>query len=838
MKHFVVSVLLLITTQLSAQIQISSEPSWKIPFKENFQKPNSKDIDGGYYEILFEEQIHVELEEEFTHIIRKIESNEGVQNGSQISVNFEPSYQKLTFHKLIIRRNGQEINKLQIKNFKVESNEQELSKFIYNGTKNAFMILEDVRKGDEIDFSYTIKGRNPIFNKIYFSGIYTYVTSPFSQLYQNIIFSKNRKLTFKENSNIPKAVISEKNGMVVYEWMQILPKPHTFEDYVPSWFDDTPNVQISEMQTWEDVNNWALPLYQVDGKLPKELQTKVSEFKRKAGGDIHKFMELATRFVQDEIRYMGIEVGVNSHRPNSPEKVFSQRFGDCKDKALLLSNMLKANGIEAYPALVSTYKKHKIKELLPSPFNFNHVVVFVKIDKENYWIDATISNQRGKIATQFMPYYGEALVIRPKEKSLITIPKTYIGSNQVVEKYTIPEIGKDGVLEVKSDYSISFADDARGRFASSSMSEIEKSYTNFYAGLFPNNQVELLDSLQYRDDDYNNSFTTTEHYSIKNIWSLIDSVKKSYEIEIFGNVLKEKFRFLKNKSSVRKSPISIEYPFESDYTLEIHLPSDWTVTEEKFSINRPAYIFNFSSEYKNKVWVLNYHYKALQDFVPADKISEYKADLTKIEDSLGRSLTWSLIDESEVSTVNWWMVVLGFLSFCAFVFVAFLYFQTSKKTIEMPDEILPIGGWLVLVGIGVAVSPFLILYTIFTNNYFDSVTWNALDSLSTNVFLFKVGVVLEMLSNIFLFSFSLLIIVLFFKQRDILPQTIIAFYVFSIIQAIFELGFSYGFSDVIAQKDINVTGIELGKTFFRAIIWIPYFRLSQRVKNTFVKPFE
>ena len=54
-----------------------------------------------------------------------------------------------------------------------------------------------------------------------------------------------------------------------------------------------------------------------------------------------KYFRVAVNFVQNEIRYMGIETGKYSHKANSPEKVFKQRYGDCKDKSLLLASILK-----------------------------------------------------------------------------------------------------------------------------------------------------------------------------------------------------------------------------------------------------------------------------------------------------------------------------------------------------------------------------------------------------------------------------------------------------------------------------------------------------------------
>ena len=60
------------------------------------------------------------------------------------------------------------------------------------------------------------------------------------------------------------------------------------------------------------------------------------------------------QLVQREIRYLGIEVGAGSHAPCAPALVCQRRFGDGKDKALLMVALLEALGVEAAPALVDT----------------------------------------------------------------------------------------------------------------------------------------------------------------------------------------------------------------------------------------------------------------------------------------------------------------------------------------------------------------------------------------------------------------------------------------------------------------------------------------------------
>ena len=48
----------------------------------------------------------------------------------------------------------------------------------------------------------------------------------------------------------------------------------------------------------------------------------------------------ALEFVQSEIRYFSVSLGENSHRPASPDIVLKRRYGDCKDKSLLLMTLL------------------------------------------------------------------------------------------------------------------------------------------------------------------------------------------------------------------------------------------------------------------------------------------------------------------------------------------------------------------------------------------------------------------------------------------------------------------------------------------------------------------
>ena len=79
-----------------------TEPVWIEKIITSDKKPALKDITDGYYLFLYEQQNNLETQEQYEHYIRDIVSDNGVQNGSQISVTYDPTYQKLTFHKCLL----------------------------------------------------------------------------------------------------------------------------------------------------------------------------------------------------------------------------------------------------------------------------------------------------------------------------------------------------------------------------------------------------------------------------------------------------------------------------------------------------------------------------------------------------------------------------------------------------------------------------------------------------------------------------------------------------------------------------------------------------------------
>ena len=133
-------------------------------------------------------------------------------------------------------------------------------------------------------------------------------------------------------------------------------------------------------------------------------------------------------------------MGESSHKPGNPNKIFSQRFGDCKDKSYLLCTILHSMGIQAFPVLINTVYKKTITEWLPSSAAFDHVTVQVQLNDKKYWFDPTISFQRGAINAISYPDYQYGLVVSPSTQSLEKINVKEPGVVRIKEVFNIPDM--------------------------------------------------------------------------------------------------------------------------------------------------------------------------------------------------------------------------------------------------------------------------------------------------------------------------------------------------------------------------------------------------------------
>jgi hypothetical protein len=154
--------------------------------------------------------------------------------------------------------------------------------------------------------------------------------------------------------------------------------------------------------SWSEVSRWLTDLTDPQMVLDDNLAGKAKQLTANAKTDFERIQALG-RFAQ-AINYVSIQIGIGRLRPHSAIEVFAKSYGDCKDKANLMRAMLKAVGLEAHLVLIYSGDPTHVREEWPSPSQFNHCIIAVKVS------DAT---QAPTIVTH--PTLGRVLIFDPTD---------------------------------------------------------------------------------------------------------------------------------------------------------------------------------------------------------------------------------------------------------------------------------------------------------------------------------------------------------------------------------------------------------------------------------------
>jgi transglutaminase-like putative cysteine protease len=661
---------------LSAQARkftVGKMPTWVKEQHINYEESAlHQEAEDGYVDVDYELQVNLGEKAEYHKSVLKILTEAGVENASQVSVDFDPAYQKLIFHSINVIRDNHVANRLQPAKIKVIQQETELSKHMYNGSLTALLVLEDIRPNDIIEYSYTLTGFNPIFYNRFSIYLNTQFGSPVNNLYYKIIAPKSRKLNYQnsdKSATAPK--LSDSGNETTYEWQFTNINAVRSESNTPSWYNPCSYILVTEFSGWADVSKWGAALFANPQSLSKELEECISKIQNT---NISKEQQIlaAIHFVQDNVRYMGIEIGANSHKPEDPTKIFARRFGDCKDKSNLLCTMLKALGVEALPVLINSNYKGAIKKEIGSPIAFNHVTVRLKFGDRYYWIDPTISLQRGKLSDISYPDYQQGLVLTDTTSDLTTIPIQNQGMCTIRETFTLFDMSGHAELKVQTINTGSYADDTRYMFRNKSISEIKKLTKDFYAAYYSNIKV---DSLSFTDDEETGTLTMMEYYIIEDIWKVKEP---NYKINLSPYLLCSILH--KPSDEHRTMPFELPWPAKYKEIVEVNFPEDWNINTDENNLDCSVFNLNYKDKYFHRKYTMTYNYESLKDHVNPDEAEAFFSSYKSFDEKGSVSLTYTTttgVAENKNSTASIYPKI--YLSLSAIFIFGVLYRNHRRK---------------------------------------------------------------------------------------------------------------------------------------------------------------
>jgi hypothetical protein len=175
-----------------------------------------------------------------------------------------------------------------------------------------------------------------------------------------------------------------------HQWVMMDLPAVKFEPDMPPWrgvaarmvvalFPPSVGAQSKGFGTWQEMGLWYADLTRGRRDASPEIKQKVAQLTSSSQTQEEKMHALAN-FMQRDIRYVGIWLGIGGWQPHSAADVFNHSFGDCKDKATLLSSMLHEIGVESYYVLINTERGEVTRDMPPQK-RFNHTILAIQLPK-------------------------------------------------------------------------------------------------------------------------------------------------------------------------------------------------------------------------------------------------------------------------------------------------------------------------------------------------------------------------------------------------------------------------------------------------------------------------
>jgi tetratricopeptide (TPR) repeat protein len=303
----------------------------------------------------------------------------------------------------------------------------------------------------------------------------------------------------------------------------LMPK-HTTMDGVDRWvFDSGPttasdesvlglpgDVYVSPMVTFSTGESWSrlaleyskIVAERLEGANLTDLVTRLT--KGRVGREAKA--EALVEYLNREIRYTGIEFDQSSVVPHKPAETLARKYGDCKDKSLLLVAMLRAAGVPADLVLLNAGNRIDTMSDLPGMSLFDHAIVYAP-GEPALWIDATAERARlGQLPDQDRGRW--ALIIDPDTTSLTKVDEARSTDNVLEEdrEIRLADRGAAQVVEISRPQG-SFEVDYRGFYANLKDKSTIDNLTDYLKGEY---LIERLEKTEQSDPkDFSQSYRLT-----------------------------------------------------------------------------------------------------------------------------------------------------------------------------------------------------------------------------------------------------------------------------------------------------------------------------------------
>ena len=345
--------------------------------------------------LLCDEKIEITVDNKeisYLHYLVRILNERGKEGFSEAQIEYDSTYEKVELeYARTIKPDG---TVAEVGSRHIRDVTKYLNFPLYSNARIYIISFPEIAEGASIEYKLKII-RNQLINKKDFMQSYPLQSSePIIAANFTVELPKERTLYIKtlnaEYNNFAadlKPETEQRGANAVYRWQfknipQIIPEPK-----MPAGVEINPTLLLSTFNKWEDIYKWWWSLAKDKMAADGAIKEKTKELTRGLDSDEARVRRIHN-FCAKEIRYVAVEYGQAGYEPHQAADIFKNKYGDCKDQAVLLVTMLKEGGFLAWPVLIGTKDYYNLNEDFPGVL-FNHCIAAVLLKDKVIFLDPT-----------------------------------------------------------------------------------------------------------------------------------------------------------------------------------------------------------------------------------------------------------------------------------------------------------------------------------------------------------------------------------------------------------------------------------------------------------------
>ncbi|NQT22130.1 MAG: DUF3857 domain-containing protein [Candidatus Omnitrophica bacterium] len=428
---------------------------------------------------------------------------------------------------------------------------------------------------------------------------------------------KDVETGYVSNNLYAEPEITESGDRKIYKWIvKDIFIEGIYEQFLPPYDVVCPNLTFAAKKTWDEIAKWFYDISKPQLEPSQEMEAFVAFVVEEQGGDKEKIMKWLYDFVSQAVRYVAIPLKSSDYQPHKVSEIYTNKYGDCKDKSALLISLYKMVGIDADFALVKTRSAGPLIKDFPV-LDFNHCIVAVPKKVGGYiFLDPTLElNKFGYLTTEMQDV--DIFVVKKDDYEFVKVPfakEVISGSLETLDM----KIDDDYVIHITNTMEY-FGDTEIGtrlNFKYSTKDAIRAFFGQVISTIFTNAKLN--------DVNFSDPSNLNERFKIVATYEARNHIKEAGKLLIFDLPAISISALVSTEDRVH--PIWLPGLSENTTIVKVSIPPGCKINylPENVEKDTPFGYYRREVSARGDIITMTYTYKSKKLIIPPDQYRAYK----------------------------------------------------------------------------------------------------------------------------------------------------------------------------------------------------------------------